>query len=120
MTNYHAHIYFKHDDLDLMEIFFRKCQGQKVIFRTHKQYSLEVGPHTSPMIELHFNSVTHGLVLAWLEVNRGETSVLVHEDTGDDVRDHTEGKIWLGTPLPIDFSFFERLQLGQVKAVHQN
>ncbi len=120
MKNYHAHIYFRLEDLDLMEILFRLCQGKTEIFRPHKLYPNQVGPHALPMIELHFDSTTKIPVLKWLEENRGEASILVHEDSGDDVRDHTEGKIWLGSPLPIDFSFFERLQLGQVKAVHQN
>ena len=33
--------------------------------------------------------------------------ILLHEDTGDDVRDHTEGARWLGNKLKLDLAWLE-------------
>lgn len=34
-------------------------------------------------------------------------TILLHEDTGDDLRDHTEGTRWLGNELKLDLVWLE-------------
>jgi DOPA 4,5-dioxygenase len=38
-------------------------------------------------------------------LNRGDLTVLVHPETGDQVADHTAHALWLGPPLPLDIAF---------------
>ena len=120
MKKYHAHIYFDLKDLDLAELLFQKVKAKSEICRPWKIYNRPVGPHPKPMLELHFQSQTRDHVVAWLKENLGSWSALVHEDSGDDYRDHTEGHLWLGPELPIDFGFFQLIQQDPTQAIHQN
>jgi len=63
-----------------------------------------VGPHPLPMFEMNFPKELLGEVLLWLLRERGGLTVLVHEVTGNDPRDHSEGAIWLGEPVVLDVS----------------
>jgi aromatic ring-cleaving dioxygenase len=59
------------------------------------------------MFELNFIRGKRDELVRWLTLNRGEHTVLVHEVTGDDPRDHTIGALWLGEPVQLDFSKLE-------------
>jgi aromatic ring-cleaving dioxygenase len=120
MKNYHAHVYFDLRDGELAENLFRKAQSQGAILKPWKIYDRSVGPHALPMIELHFTEATKLEAIKWLRDNIGDWSALIHEDSGDDVRDHSEGALWLGAPLPIDFTFFEVVRKNPKLALHQN
>ena len=120
MKTYHAHIYFDLCDLELAELLFRKASVQKDILKTWKIYDREVGPHPKPMFELHFDETTREAVIAWLKSNIGDWSALVHEDSGDDYRDHTENHEWIGFELPIKFSFFELVKADPSQILHKN
>ncbi len=120
MTNYHAHIYFNLQDMDLAQLLFRKAFSKISILKPWKIYDRPVGPHPLPMFELQFTEATKPEVLSWLTANIGTWSALIHQDTGDDVRDHTEGYSWLGPELRIDFTFFQVVQKNPHLAIHQN
>ncbi|KAL1666400.1 DOPA-like domain-containing protein [Schizophyllum commune] len=60
------------------------------------------GPHPVAMFEVDtFTPHTTGVLFSWLAVHRGPLSVLIHPNTGDDYRDHTELPIWMGQPWPL-------------------
>lgn len=42
-----------------------------------------------------------GAFIPWLVINRGPLSALIHPNTGDDERDHTQRATWMGQPLPL-------------------
>ena len=42
----------------------------------------------------------------WLMLNRGGLDILLHPETGDDRRDHTEHAAWLGDKLPLRLEAF--------------
>ena len=43
-----------------------------------------------------------GAFVSWLVIARGPLSVLVHPNTGDAYRDHSQRASWLGTPWPLN------------------
>ncbi|KAL1747625.1 DOPA-like domain-containing protein [Schizophyllum fasciatum] len=62
-----------------------------------------IGPHPVAMFEVDtFTPHTTGALFSWLAVRRGPLSVLVHPNTGDDYRDHTELPVWMGAPWPME------------------
>jgi aromatic ring-cleaving dioxygenase len=65
-----------------------------------------VGPHMQPMFEINFSSDLYAQVVQWLKQERGGLSILVHEVTGDDRKDHSTGAVWLGEKLDLDESKF--------------
>ena len=42
----------------------------------------------------------------WRKKNRKGLTVLVHEVTDRDLHDHTEGALWMGDKVQLDFSAF--------------
>ncbi|MDV2857518.1 MULTISPECIES: DOPA 4,5-dioxygenase family protein [Oceanimonas] len=102
---YHAHIYF---DASTLAFATALCQ------RIAKEFSLEVGrihqkpvgPHTLWSCQVKFTHADFDRFIPWLDQHRGELSVLVHADTGDDLADHTTHAYWLGDAVELNLSIF--------------
>jgi aromatic ring-cleaving dioxygenase len=41
-------------------------------------------------------------------INRGPLSALVHPNTGEDLRDHTQRATWLGEPYPLNVGMLRK------------
>ena len=65
-----------------------------------------IGPHPMPMFEANFPTELFTEVVLWLMKERGEFSVLIHPLSGDDYLDHTQGAMWLGDSVKLDYSKF--------------
>jgi aromatic ring-cleaving dioxygenase len=118
MKHFHLHIYFEPDKIERARVLAE--QGQLVnLFECVKFYDHPVGPHPMGMIEIHFGEGSYAPVLDWIEAQRGEFSVLIHQDTGDDLKDHTDGSRWLGQALSLNFSFFELIQQHPELRIHK-
>jgi DOPA 4,5-dioxygenase len=105
--NYHAHVYFDaltHNQADQLRTRLIETLPSSV--RIYPLVPRKVGPHPQPMFEVNFDSGTRDRVLEQLELLRSGLTVLVHEDTGQDFRDHTTGASWLGEPVELDLSAF--------------
>src|SRR5690606_25795866 len=102
MKGFHVHIYFGADDLEVARLLTSRARRAR-LFELVKLYEQPIGPHPTGMIEGHFGELSYGSVLDWLEGNRGPFSVLIHQNTGDDFKDHTAGARWLGKKLSLDF-----------------
>ena len=118
--HYHAHIYFDRASQGFAEELFKRVgllfdpsEVKAACFRDHP-----VGPHPLPMFELNFHEEMKEEVVQWLERERRGLGVLVHEDTGQDERDHLENLLWLGDRLPIDFKFFEKIKTHPELKIH--
>ncbi|TBU42402.1 DOPA-like domain-containing protein [Dichomitus squalens] len=71
--------------------------------RIYRFWDKPVGPHPVPMFEVNvFNPHQTGTLFSWLVVNRGPCSVLIHPNTGDALKDHTELATWIGKPYPLN------------------
>ncbi|ETW79054.1 hypothetical protein HETIRDRAFT_478392 [Heterobasidion irregulare TC 32-1] len=70
--------------------------------RIYKFWEKPVGPHPTAMFEVNtFDPHQTGTLFSWLAVNRGPCSVLIHPNTDNSYRDHTELATWMGTPWPL-------------------
>lgn len=115
ITEYHIHIYYDNDASDaktladnLITLFPKTITGP---------YSIGiVGPHTKRNIEVNVAADAIGDVLPWLQLNNPGLSILIHPRTGDEVKDHLERSLWLGTPVNFNERFFAQF----AKAVNQN
>ena len=101
ITGYHAHIYYDEGSREraarireLIEANFKVVMG--------RWRDMPVGPHPQAMYQVAFGVGDFAALVPWLALNRDGLDVLVHPETGDDVTDHTDHAIWLGTRLPLD------------------
>ena len=75
-----------------------------------------VGPHPVAMFEVNlFTPREFGAFIPWLVINRGPLSALVHPNTDDEVRDHTQRATWMGERIPLDLSIFKKMAAEEAR-----
>lgn len=104
IRSYDAHIYYPLNKREVAVALQAKAIAELEGVKVYPLVDRNVGPHPMPMFELQFPPLLHSEVITWLLANRGELPVLVHENTGDDPRDHSVGALWMGRVLELDFS----------------
>lgn len=88
--------------------------------RIYRVWDKPVGPHPVAMFEVNiFTPMQFGAFIPWLVINRGPLSALVHPNTGDDERDHTQRATWMGERMALDLSIFRRMRqaIAKLKAL---
>ncbi|MED5606458.1 MULTISPECIES: DOPA 4,5-dioxygenase family protein [Pseudomonas] len=102
---YHAHVYY---DADSLEQARELCEEAVRLFgvKMGRMHQRPVGPHPDWSCQLAFGSEAFAAVVPWLALHRGGLVVFIHPDTGDDLRDHRDHAIWMGTVRPLDLSQF--------------
>ncbi len=102
--NYHAHIYWQNEDQRREALHLRQplkdlgCQLGSI-------HDDPIGPHPYAMYQVNYNSINAKEVEDLLY--KAKLHILLHEDTGDDVRDHTAGARWIGRPLDLNIKWLE-------------
>lgn len=109
MNRYHAHIYFGSKDLELARSLSERARAT-AFFDTVKLFEQPIGPHPTGMIETNFSEPSYNSAVEWIDSNRGTFSALIHHDTGDDIKDHTDNIRWLGQEHTLNFNFFKLIQ----------
>ena len=103
ISHYHAHVYYDPATTRNRAARLREQVATKFpearLGRWHDEL---VGPHLRSMYQVAFPSTMLGLFLPWLMLNRDGLAVLVHPESGDALRDHTEHAAWLGEKLPLN------------------
>ena len=117
MKKYHIHIYFEPTLLESAKQLKTEAV-QSGLFEIVKLYENPIGPHPTGMIEIHFQELDYKNSYSWVEAHRRDFSVLIHEDTGDDFKDHTEGSVWLGKKKTLNFDFFKEIQSRPELRIH--
>ena len=105
---YHAHIYWDNNAdrsrvLNLRSVLLTpqlKC-------KTGILHDDLVGPHPKSQMQVRYTDEVKDVVEAFIKNNTKGMSVLYHESTKDDVRDHTEGARWTGDPLTLNLKWLE-------------
>ncbi|MCJ1386669.1 hypothetical protein MMC17_009795 [Xylographa soralifera] len=79
--------------------------------RIYRFFDKPIGPHPVAMFEVNlFTPAQFGAFISWLVIHRGPLSVLIHPNTEEEERDHTQRATWMGDRLPLDLSVFKRLR----------
>ncbi|KAK3113702.1 hypothetical protein LTR53_008738 [Teratosphaeriaceae sp. CCFEE 6253] len=93
-----VHIYHLQTDAD--EVAFATALWERIRrefpeLRTYRVWDRPLGPHPVAMFEVNiFTPEQFGAFIPWLVINRGPLSALIHPNTGDDLRDHTQRATW--------------------------
>lgn len=103
ITSWHAHVYFDAESRDAARAFFDVAAahfGDAVAMgRFHER---PVGPHPCWSYQIAFSTTRFADVVGWLALNHGALDVLVHPNTGDELRDHRDSALWLGHSHTLD------------------
>ncbi len=120
IPSFHVHIYYdtatKHLATSLREEFIAlsKLEVDNEDFpfgntfsdfiEIGRMHDVPVGPHTKPMFYMGIHNAVFKLIVNHLMLHHTSLSVLIHPITGDELKDHSEYPLWLGTPLSIDLT----------------
>lgn len=115
ISSYHAHIYYdattKHIATQLRnefvaylkrEIEFGILDSDDIVIGA--MHDGPVGPHTKSQFMVAFTRHTFHSLLNHLILSRNGLSVLVHPETGNDYKDHTDYTLWMGNRVALDLS----------------
>ncbi|KAI0704272.1 DOPA-like domain-containing protein [Cytidiella melzeri] len=107
------HVYYMQTDAEQLSYARELHEAIRREFpelRIYKFWEKPVGPHPTAMFEINtFTPHQTGTLFGWLVVNRGPCSVLIHPNTGNAYKDHTELVTWIGQPWPINSDMLKRL-----------
>ena len=67
-----------------------------------------VGPHPRFSYQVAFKNDQLAPLLSWLALNRGDLTIFVHPNTGQDLEDHRDRAIWLGQQVPLVLDIFTK------------
>ncbi len=103
IRGYHAHVYFGPAT---------QAQGQALCLEAASRFKLAmgrvhpgpVGPHPDGSCQLAFAPSVLAELLPWLLLHRGGLVVFIHPITGNDLVDHRDYAMWLGTARPLNLS----------------
>jgi aromatic ring-cleaving dioxygenase len=100
ITGYHAHVYF---DTASEPAAVTLREGLESFDATlGRWHHKPVGPHPEWSYQVAFAPEQFAEIVAFLSLNRGPLSVLVHPMTGDAMADHFDHAIWLGEKSELD------------------
>ncbi|KAH9479389.1 putative 21.2 kDa protein [Psilocybe cubensis] len=99
------HIYYmpsNHAETQYARELHERIRREFPELRIYRFWDRPVGPHPTAMFEVNtFTPHQTGAFFSWLTVHRGPCSVLIHPNTNDPYRDHTELMSWMGRPWPL-------------------
>ena len=101
---YHAHIYWQNENQRFEALNLRPLLSE-LGCSLGTIWDKEIGPHPFPMYQVNYNSNNKESVEKLLSATK--LDILLHEDTGDDLRDHTEGARWIGQELKLDLEWLQ-------------
>ena len=102
IKDWHAHVYFDEDTSESAKQLREAIEqnfSNIVMGRWHEK---PVGPHPSWSYQVAFSNAVFGDLVPWLTLNHLGLSVLVHPNTGEDIPDHTEHAMWIGTQCELN------------------
>lgn len=109
---YHAHVYW--NDAEQLAFALNMRTGLEMLgCELGHIRDLPVGPHTMAMYQAAYDDSIKASVEKMLAGESHGISILLHDDTGDDIRDHTTGARWINDPVPLDIGWLEEHAKGR-------
>jgi DOPA 4,5-dioxygenase len=112
VTSYDFHIYYHYKDKSsrleaialknsIATIFKEELDNDEIILKVLRLEDIR-GPHVVSYFEVDIQDpVVFLKFFSWIQLNHGTLSVLIHPNSGDTYKDHTDHAVWLGNKLPL-------------------
>ncbi|KAF2711691.1 hypothetical protein K504DRAFT_465431 [Pleomassaria siparia CBS 279.74] len=105
------HIYFQQNNVEELKFateLWERIRREFPELRIYQIWAGPRGPHIIGMFEVNlFTPEQFGAFVPWLVINRGPLSALVHPNTDEEERDHTQRATWMGQPIPLNLKLFK-------------
>jgi aromatic ring-cleaving dioxygenase len=112
IESYHAHVYYSDAATRAAAASLRETLEQRFEVALGNWHDQPIGPHPLPMYQVAFGAGEFARVVPFLILNHDGLSILIHPNTDDGYRNHTEHALWLGTQQALRLGILRKL-LGQ-------
>src|ERR1700743_2738996 len=100
-SSFHPRVYYHPPPTRAEAERLRQWIGERFSVTLGRWHDVRVGPHDRPMFQVAFANEVFPALVPWLMLNHASLSVLIHPNTDNPRRDHTENSMWIGTPLAV-------------------
>ena len=101
--SWHAHVYYDPATKPLAEAL-REEIGARFTTRLGRWHDALVGPHPQSMYQVAFENDVFPELVPFMALHRRGLTILVHPETGNELKDHRDHAMWMGAVLPLDLS----------------
>lgn len=107
IPSYHVHVYYDAISRDLIQdiraYLFEQFPDNNFI-DIGRMHDHPIGPHPQAQFRIAIHHTFLQFMFNFFMKNRQGLTVLIHPETGDDIKDHTDHLVWLGTPLILNIT----------------
>ena len=107
IADWHAHVYYDAASKPRAEALRGALEAAFPEAEYGRWHDRPVGPHPHWSYQVAFPASLFAAIVPWLALNRDGLTVFVHPNTGDDLADHRDHAIWMGSMPALDLSRFE-------------
>jgi aromatic ring-cleaving dioxygenase len=107
ITDWHAHVYFDPASRDPAWALRERIEKNFAI-EMGRFHEKPVGPHPRFSYQVAFKNEQLEPFLSWLVLHRGDLTVFIHPNTGQDLEDHRDRAIWMGQQVPLVLDIFKK------------
>ena len=109
---YHVHIYFEPGKVS-------ETTARELVEELKSRFGDDVdsaakigkiGPHTAPNFAVHITKKGFTDIVSWTQLNANGLSILIHPETGDELKDHLDSSMWIGKPMEYNDAFFNQFK----------
>ncbi len=108
IKNFHIHLYFNEQSLSIAKKVAEAVASEFPRVEVGRFHEGPVGPHPIGSVQLLIDNENFGPVLSFVALNHKGLTIFAHPNTGDDLLDHTEHAIWLGTQMSLNLDLFKK------------
>jgi len=105
IQDFHAHVYFDAGSIERARALCEEA-ARRFGAKMGRVHERPEGPHPDWSCQLAFDNAIFATLVPWLALNRDGLVILIHPNTGNDLRDHRDYAMWLGALRPLDLSQF--------------
>lgn len=102
ISGYHAHVYYDAATKPVAERLRAELENRFATPVYGRWHDKPVGPHPRWSYQVAFTAELYDEIVAFIDANREGLTVLLHEQTGQDLLDHTEGASFLGDTVVLN------------------
>lgn len=108
IEDYHAHVYYDGREKPAAETLRAAAEARFPGAAYGRWHDNPVGPHPTGSYQIAFPVSLFAEIVPWLALNRAGLTVFIHPNTGQDLEDHRDRAIWLGTTRSLKLDIFKK------------
>lgn len=108
IQDYHVHVYYDDASKPKAEALRAKLEAAFPAAKYGRWHDKPVGPHPEWSYQVHFPVEMFAQIVPFIALERDGLTVLVHPNTEDDLADHRDYALWMGSMPDLKISIFEK------------